>query len=291
MDLGVKVEYKRYFIYSNNGIEMRVQQKGNKFELERKEKVDSLVSKKDKIIITKEEFDILRTLSNASIERDSYIVAVDGYEVSIKVYTGAYKGFIRAEVEFGSREEAEKYIVPDWFGMEITGTKIGRDSGIVKLGRVEFEGEIGKMDTNIEIKIIDYNSDEYKKELELRDLILRKPIGLSVYNDNLTDEINDYHIGAWVDSKLAGVLVLTKLTDTDIKMRQVAVVYELQGCGIGARLVCYAEDFANELGYKKMVLNSRETAVKFYLKLGYERVGERFIEVGMPHYKMVKWIG
>ncbi|HBY19578.1 MAG: hypothetical protein A2Y24_06535 [Clostridiales bacterium GWE2_32_10] len=76
MDLGVKVEYKRYFIYSNNGIEMRVQQKGNKFELERKEK--------------------------------------------------------------------REYIVPDWFGMEITGTKMGRDSEIVWLDRVEFEGEIGK---------------------------------------------------------------------------------------------------------------------------------------------------
>jgi predicted GNAT family N-acyltransferase len=37
-----------------------------------------------------------------------------------------------------------------------------------------------------------------------------------------------------------------------------------------------------------MVLHARETAVPFYLKLGYEVVGGQFEEVGIPHFKMEK---
>lgn len=142
IDLGTKLEYKRYFIYSNNGIEMRIQQKGNSFELERKEKIDNLVSKKDKIMITKEEFNTLKKISESSIERDSYIVKVDEYEVSIKVYTGVYEGLIRAEIEFDSKEEAQNYIAPAWFGIEITDTRVGRDSELVRFSKVEFVAEM-----------------------------------------------------------------------------------------------------------------------------------------------------
>jgi predicted GNAT family N-acyltransferase len=37
-----------------------------------------------------------------------------------------------------------------------------------------------------------------------------------------------------------------------------------------------------------MVLNARDTAIPFYLHLGYELVGEPFVEVGIPHRKMRK---
>jgi len=37
-----------------------------------------------------------------------------------------------------------------------------------------------------------------------------------------------------------------------------------------------------------MVLNARKTAVGFYEKLGYEKIGEEFPEINIPHYKMRK---
>ncbi|HBY19995.1 MAG: hypothetical protein A2Y24_01450 [Clostridiales bacterium GWE2_32_10] len=143
-ELGEKIEYKRHFIYSKDGVEMRIQQKGNMFELERKEKIDNLVSKKEKIEITKEEFDTLKTISNASIERDSYVISVEGREVSLKVYRGVYEGLIRAEVEFATKEEAEGYVPPNWFGREITDTVIGKDSNLINFSRKDFTEEMEK---------------------------------------------------------------------------------------------------------------------------------------------------
>jgi predicted GNAT family N-acyltransferase len=37
-----------------------------------------------------------------------------------------------------------------------------------------------------------------------------------------------------------------------------------------------------------MTLHARSTAVPFYAKLGYECVGDEFIEVTIPHWEMRK---
>ena len=71
-------------------------------------------------------------------------------------------------------------------------------------------------------------------------------------------------------------------------MRQVAVAENRQKQGIGQRLVAYSETWAQRNAFEKMTLHARETAVPFYLKLGYTTVGERFFEVGIPHFKMEK---
>jgi predicted GNAT family N-acyltransferase len=71
-------------------------------------------------------------------------------------------------------------------------------------------------------------------------------------------------------------------------MRQVAVNDKSQRSGIGSRLVAYSEEYAREHGYETMELNARQTAVPFYLRLGYEITGDPFTEVGLPHRKMQK---
>jgi GNAT superfamily N-acetyltransferase len=71
-------------------------------------------------------------------------------------------------------------------------------------------------------------------------------------------------------------------------MRQLAVVPELQKRGIGTALVEYSEDLARKAGYRRMILHARETAVAFYEKLGYSRLGDRFEEVTIPHWAMEK---
>jgi predicted GNAT family N-acyltransferase len=71
-------------------------------------------------------------------------------------------------------------------------------------------------------------------------------------------------------------------------MRQVAVAAAMQGKGVGARLVAASEDFAKEHGFQKITLHARETAVLFYERIGYQKIGERFEEVGIPHFKMEK---
>lgn len=146
------------------------------------------------------------------------------------------------------------------------------------------------MKNKVNIKQIIFNSSEYKQELELRDKILRKPLGLTIYDENLKKESNDYHIGGFYDNKLIGILILTKIDDKVIKIRQVAVDEVYRGNNIGKELVIYSEEFAKKLGYKKIVLNARKLAVNFYKKLGYEVISDEFLEISIPHYKMQKYL-
>ena len=71
-------------------------------------------------------------------------------------------------------------------------------------------------------------------------------------------------------------------------MRQVAVEPDLQGQGIGAEMVRLSEQVGSEKGFTEMILHARDTAVAFYLRLGYEIVGEPFEEVTIPHREMRK---
>jgi predicted GNAT family N-acyltransferase len=144
------------------------------------------------------------------------------------------------------------------------------------------------MNETIAIRQIQFGSDQYKQELDLRNKVLRIPLGLNLFDENLTKEADDVHLGAFDGSRLVGVLILTPLNGNGVKMRQVGVDEAWRGKNIGAKLVVFAEDFARKLGRKKMVLNARTSVVGFYEKLGYEKSGKEFVEVTIPHQKMQK---
>ena len=41
-------------------------------------------------------------------------------------------------------------------------------------------------------------------------------------------------------------------------------------------------------GDEEIYLHAQEAVVKFYLPLGFKKIGERFFEACIPHWKMVK---
>ena len=141
---------------------------------------------------------------------------------------------------------------------------------------------------NIELKTIVHNSPEYEAEVTLRSSILRQPLGLSFSPDQLSAEVDSHHIGCYVDGTLVGCVVLKPIDGKQIQMRQVAVDEKVKGRGIGRLMVKYSEEFARERGFQEMVLHARETAVPFYELLGYAKVGDRFTEVTIPHWVMVR---
>ncbi len=142
--------------------------------------------------------------------------------------------------------------------------------------------------TEITFCEIKYNTEEYLKELKVRDEVLRKPLGLSLYDENLEGDKNDIHIAAFINEELAGILLLKPISNSELKMRQVAVPEKYQSKKIGSKLVLFAEEKAKNSGYNKILLHARKTAVEFYQKLGYQKFEAEFYEVGIPHYKMMK---
>jgi ribosomal protein S18 acetylase RimI-like enzyme len=138
------------------------------------------------------------------------------------------------------------------------------------------------------IKQIDHNTKEYRQMVDLRNDILRRPLGLSLKKEELDKEKDDILIGAFEEDKMLGCCLLTKVDDNNVRLRQMAVQNNLQGKGIGASMLNFAENVARDAGYKHMVMHARKTALHFYEKLGYKICSEEFEEITIPHYLMEK---
>ncbi len=141
---------------------------------------------------------------------------------------------------------------------------------------------------NIRLQHIKHGSVEYALSIALRDRVLRHPLGLYFTPEQLEEEKNEFHLTAWQGNELLGCLVLKPIDAYIVKMRQVAVSPQAQGQGIGKMLVDWSETFAREHLFTSMQLHARDTAVDFYLQLGYKIYGEPFTEVSIPHRAMQK---
>jgi GNAT superfamily N-acetyltransferase len=133
-----------------------------------------------------------------------------------------------------------------------------------------------------------HGSPEYWETAELRNCVLRKPIGLKFSAEDVETEKRYRHLACHCGDRLVACLMLDPLENGDIRMRQVAVVPELQRQGIGKALVKYSETWACNAGYRRMTLHARDTAVAFYERLAYSKVGDEFEEVTIPHWAMEK---
>ena len=138
------------------------------------------------------------------------------------------------------------------------------------------------------LKQIDHGSKEYQQMVLLRMEILRKPLGLGFTEEELAKEKEDILIGAFEEEKILACCLLTKVDNATIKLRQMAVQNNLQGKGIGASIMSFAETVARDKGYKKLMMHARDSAIGFYEKFDFSVQGNEFIEVNVPHHVMEK---
>lgn len=137
-------------------------------------------------------------------------------------------------------------------------------------------------------RLVPHGSAEYDQLVELRRLVLRIPLGLDFSPEQLAAENDDLHLSLWEGDRPVACMILTLLDAETVQMRQFAVDPTLQRTGLGTLLVDHAEQLARERGFHRMILHARESAVPFYLRLGYALEGEPFTEVGLPHRHMSK---
>jgi len=138
------------------------------------------------------------------------------------------------------------------------------------------------------LKIIDHGSKEYEQMVNLRYNILRKPLGLNFEKDELDKEKAEVLIGAFEEDQMLGCCMLVKQDDKTVRLRQMAVLNNLQGKGVGRALTIFAENISRDLGYKKIMMHARKPVVGFYEKLGYKVCSDEFEEITVPHYEMEK---
>jgi len=138
------------------------------------------------------------------------------------------------------------------------------------------------------LKIIDHGTKEYQQMVKLRDDMLRKPLGLTFTPEELEEEKDNMLIGAFEDDRLLGCCMLVEERPGTLRLRQMAVLNDLQGKGIGRALMQFAENLARDHGYKVLMMHARKNALGFYEKMGYKIKSEEFEEVTIPHHVMEK---
>ena len=130
--------YDRHFLENKVNNQIRIQSKDGLFELEKVFVISQHQRKIEKKKITEKEFVELSKKSIGHISRDSYSIS-ENPPITLKVYHGQFKGLRRVEVIFSSLEQSERFSPPDWFGREITGSPLSRDSELLNLNLKVFK--------------------------------------------------------------------------------------------------------------------------------------------------------
>lgn len=144
------------------------------------------------------------------------------------------------------------------------------------------------MDSSIIYREYDWGSDEYGQALILRNRLLRRPLGLCLYDETLSVEKNFLHFGAFQEGRLLATLSIIPEADGFYRMKQVAVDTAFQRQGIGLGLIQFCEAVLQKKGAAGIKLHARKTAESFYVKAGYLPKGTTFTEIGIPHQAMEK---
>ena len=136
--------------------------------------------------------------------------------------------------------------------------------------------------------VFDTQSPHYQQALTLRQDILRKPLNMTITPKDIEGEENDIHVGGFHEGRLIAYCIISPLDSSKCKIRQVCVSKTMQGTGIGSKLMEFAEEIAMHHGFEIVMLHARKTVISWYESLNYEIIGDEFIEVGIPHFKMIK---
>ena len=123
----------------------------------------------------------------------------------------------------------------------------------------------------------DGKNKDFIENCRLLDMDLDRRVGKKIKRDKYTkynqlDEINEA-IVVYDGNRAIGGGAIRRYNDESIELKRVFIHTEYQGQGIGSKLVSLLMEWAVELGYKKMILETGELLVEscaVYRKLGFE---------------------
>lgn len=103
---------------------MRLRQQDNKYIFTFKGS-GTILKQEFEYELTKEQFDKLwKKVETKKIVKTRYLIPIENnLIIELDIYKDDLEGFINAEVEFETLEQAENFIPPKWFGEEVTNDK------------------------------------------------------------------------------------------------------------------------------------------------------------------------
>ncbi|MBR91422.1 MAG: GNAT family N-acetyltransferase [Dehalococcoidia bacterium] len=135
---------------------------------------------------------------------------------------------------------------------------------------------------------------EAKSEKEIQLCVdIRKEVFINEQGVNPIIEIDniDYkceHILAFYKNQPVATARLQKISEEKYKVGRMAVKKKHRRYGIGSEILLFIENYLKKKQIKKIELNAQKYVEKFYLKNGFNPVGDEFFEADILHIKMQK---
>ena len=142
----------------------------------------------------------------------------------------------------------------------------------------------------MQIKEINYHSEEYQRLLNFRFNNLRKPLDIKWSKEDLLNENQQNHFALKNQSEIVGSFCLKKIDCSTIRLRQMAIAKKWQRQGYGSSILKFTEKFAIKNDYKKIIIIARLSALDFYKKNLFKTSGKIFTDVSVSSINMYKKI-
>ena len=141
----------------------------------------------------------------------------------------------------------------------------------------------------MEFKRTNGSNLDFIENSKLLDMYLDRRVGKEIdrkkYSKyNQLDEIGEA-IVVYEGEKAIGGGAIRRYNDTDVELKRVFVHMEYQGRGIGTKLVSLLLDWARELEYERVILETGELLAEsctVYRKLGFTKIPNYGPYVNMP---------
>ena len=138
------------------------------------------------------------------------------------------------------------------------------------------------------------NSPKSKSDFDsyyyLRWKILRKPHDQEIGSEKDSKELDSYHVMAsTMNGELIGVGRIHKENNKKAQIRYMAVEEDYRKKHVGMLILDKLENYAIDESVESIYLNSRESALKFYIKNGYKIIKKSHVLFGnLQHWLMIK---
>lgn len=130
------------------------------------------------------------------------------------------------------------------------------------------------------------------KELD-KCLFVRREVFINEQNISIDEEIDNFdiiddtkviHFYLTVNDTLAGCCRILKVNE-QIKIGRVAILKDFRSQGLAQKMLNEVESYFGNGSY---ILEAQLYVVSLYEKVGYEKIGDIFLDAGIEHIKMVK---
>lgn len=131
--------------------------------------------------------------------------------------------------------------------------------------------------------------EEWKDYFDLRYRILRAPLDQPLGSEKNEADALAIHFALYENNILKAIARLDRAEQEVAQVRFVAVEENVHGKGYGRMIMLAIEQAAKDRNDSKMILQARENAVDFYLRLDYRMIEKTHLLFGrVQHYLMEK---